>query len=82
MISKRMTGACWHIGYSEPSGDRRHKAKCIYYDRGHCLFQCISCVGSSHCDCYRTTNTVVDKEKIYENRILSKKIAQRLKKRI
>lgn len=49
-----------HFDYLRKNDDRRHKSKCVYYDKidkkCHCI-KCIcyllKCVGSSHCTEYR-----------------------------
>lgn len=73
-----MTGTPWHIEYGDKlKGKRRHKSSCIYYDNGHCIFKVTSCIGSSHCNSYRThKNDQVDlaaekalkKQKLLEKR--------------
>lgn len=49
-----------HIDFIKATDDRRHKARCIYYDKSdkkcHCSGCCtylLKCVGSAHCIGYR-----------------------------
>lgn len=58
-----------HIDFLRKNDDRRHKSKCIYYNKSdkkcHCL-KCVSyllkCVGSSHCMEYREETWFKGKE--------------------
>lgn len=52
-ISKNIGTSC-HVGYLQGDGHRRHKARCIYYDkvRKFCEWFMMKCAGSSKCDKY------------------------------
>lgn len=52
-ISKNIGTSC-HIGYLQSDGFRRHKARCIYYDKlkKFCEWFMTRCTGSSKCDKY------------------------------
>lgn len=52
-----LTGTSWHIGALHKTDDRRHKSRCIYYDKS--TFYCTTtaspyydrkCSGSAHCE--------------------------------
>lgn len=56
----RNIGTAVHVGYLHSNDDRRHKSRCIYYDKSDKLCHCgksgcymMRCGGSSHCTCYR-----------------------------
>lgn len=53
-VSKNIGTPC-HVGYLKNNGVRRHKAKCIYYDKikKFCKLCLYKCVGSSHCENYK-----------------------------
>lgn len=53
-MSKKI-GTQVHIGYIKGDGNRRHKARCIYYikDGKRCKLTISKCNGSSHCKKYR-----------------------------
>ena len=49
-----------HIDFLHKSDDRRHKSRCIYYDKtdkkchcGTCITYKLKCAGSGHCPEYR-----------------------------
>lgn len=52
-ISKNIGTPC-HVGYIKSDGIRRHKARCIHYDkiRKMCTWFIIKCTGSSKCNKY------------------------------
>ena len=54
-VISRKTGTTMHIGFLKSDGKRRHKAKCIYYERVQktCKKLVRKCVGSSHCKWYK-----------------------------
>lgn len=56
----RNIGTAVHVGYLHSNDDRRHKSRCIYYDKSDKLCHCgksgcymIKCCGSAHCTGYR-----------------------------
>lgn len=56
----RNIGTAVHVGYLHSNDDRRHKSRCIYYDKSDRSCHCgksgcymMRCGGSSHCTCYR-----------------------------
>lgn len=55
----RNIGTSVHVGYLHTNDERRHKTRCIYYNKSDKLCYCgksgcymIKCCGSSHCTCY------------------------------
>lgn len=52
-VSKNIGIPC-HVGYLKDDGYRRHKARCIYYDKvkKFCEWFMMKCTGSSKCDRY------------------------------
>ncbi len=50
-----MSGTSWHIEQLKKSedDDRRHRSRCIHYERKRCHLYCGNCLGSSHCRYYR-----------------------------
>ena len=60
--NRNMPDVPWHIGYAKKEDDdpRRHKARCIHYEKGKCYYKPSReygkrCMGSSHCDYYSET---------------------------
>lgn len=55
MNLSKMSGTPWHIGFLKKDEDdtRRHKARCAYYEKGHCSTRFSGCIGSAHCSQYR-----------------------------
>lgn len=55
-VLNRMTGIPWHVEkYTRQEGDdRRHRSRCIYYDKKekHCSKTYSVCYGASHCNYY------------------------------
>ncbi|WP_312045138.1 hypothetical protein [Anaerotignum sp.] len=53
-LSKNIGTPC-HIDYLKSKGCRRHRARCIYYDKikKFCGWFMTKCTGSSHCDKYK-----------------------------
>ena len=51
----RNIGTVVHEGFLKSDGKRRHKARCIYYDKVGkiCSFVVSKCIGSSHCKNYK-----------------------------
>ena len=56
----RNIGTAVHVGYLHSNDDRRHKSRCIYYDKSDRSCHCgksgcymMRCCGSSHCTGYR-----------------------------
>lgn len=54
-VSKNIGTPC-HVGYLKSKDERRHKAKCIYYNKStkNCKLLVCHCPGSSRCVHYRT----------------------------
>ncbi len=52
-ISKNIGTPC-HVGYMKSTEPRRHKARCIYYEKESkkCTYYLYKCVGSSRCEKY------------------------------
>lgn len=52
-VSKAIGTPC-HVGYMKNPGQRRHKARCIYYDKSNkqCKYYKFKCIGSSRCEKY------------------------------
>lgn len=52
-VSKAIGTPC-HVGYMKNPGERRHKARCIYYDKSNkqCKYYKFKCIGSSRCEKY------------------------------
>lgn len=52
-INKTVGTPC-HVGYLQGDGQRRHKVRCIYYDKTNkfCKWFMFKCTGSSHCERY------------------------------
>lgn len=52
-VSRRI-GTPMHVGYMKSNDDRRHKARCIFYDktRNYCKYYYHKCIGSSICNKY------------------------------
>lgn len=52
-LSKNI-GTPMHVGYMKSHDSRRHKARCIYYNKEtkSCLYYTRKCPGSSHCEKY------------------------------
>lgn len=53
-LSKNI-GTPVHVGYMKSNDKRRHKARCIYYDKINklCKWFMYKCIGSSKCDKYK-----------------------------
>lgn len=53
-LSKNIGTPC-HVSYLKSEGRRRHKARCIYYDKvsKFCDWFMTKCTGASHCDKYK-----------------------------
>lgn len=58
-VSRNIGTPC-HVGYMKSNEPRRHKARCIYYDKSDKLCHCgksgcymMRCGGSAHCTGYR-----------------------------
>ena len=56
-ISKNIGTSC-HVGYLQGDGHRRHKVRCVYYDKvkKFCEWFMMKCTGSSKCDKYEEKN--------------------------
>lgn len=50
----RLPDTPWHVGYAykDENDPRRHKARCIHYDKDKCMCRLVRCIGSSHCKFY------------------------------
>lgn len=61
-IRKTMTGTSWHIEkFTREEGDpRRHRSRCIHYDKRtkECHFRSGKCIGSAHCMYYKEPITI------------------------
>lgn len=56
----RNIGTSVHVGYLHKTDDRRHKSRCMYYDKLNkackcvkCRYYGIRCSGSAHCIWYQ-----------------------------
>lgn len=56
---KIMPDTPWHVGYAlkKENDPRRHKARCIHYDKGLCKYGDMKCCGSAHCQYYGEKET-------------------------
>ncbi len=69
------TGAYLHDTFlSKHEGDKkRHKTKCVYYDKTYCDFYNRDCYGSAHCDKYKERLFVEKNVEIKKTLISAKK---------
>ena len=76
---KNMSGVPWHTEFLRMSEDdvRRHKNKCMYYDKGDCLVNCI-CHGSTNCMQYEEKPNIEVKEIVKPTRYKKKPISKML----
>ena len=53
---RHMQGTPAHIETLHIKDEKRHRSKCVYYvsDTNRCIYQSTKCVGSAHCDFYKT----------------------------
>ena len=57
-VSRNIGTPC-HVGYMKSNEPRRHKARCIYYDKESkkCRHYLYKCIGSSKCEKYKEKDT-------------------------
>ncbi len=53
---RHMQGTPAYIETLHRKDEKRHRSKCVYYvsDTNRCIYQSTKCVGSAHCDFYKT----------------------------
>lgn len=78
MAYEKLPDTHWHVGYVTKAEDdpRRHKARCVKYNKGECGFHSsrTRCQGSSHCSLY--AETLEDWQKNFINTRTNEELAE------
>ena len=71
MSRSSLQGTPWHSEYLKTNDEvRRHKTRCIYYNKGNCEKRYTKCPGSAHCGAYKEKNIGSNKVFVIKSNLL------------